>query len=438
MRIGYIVPEFPSQTHAFFWREVRALREEGHHVDLLSTTAPPTEACRHAFAEQARQETVYLNPPRATEVISALAAIRPQQAWSVSRYVVRCRPRSPQELAKLAGIGLCAIVLTSLARRRHWDHVHVHSCADAAHLGAMARLLGGPPYSLTLHGDLEVYGRNHAIKMAGAEFVSTVTRPLRDQVLAETGLRPGQVPVICMGVDVGRFAPLSRSEGRRPDDASIRLLTVARLNYAKGHVVALRAIRSVVDRGVDLRYTIAGTGDEQEAIVAEIERLGLGGRVDLVGTLSEAEVLDALLASDIFLLSSFGAGEAAPVAVMEAMSCEVPVIASIIGGTPDMITDGVDGLLVPQRDDNAIAEGIERLARSPETRRRLGRAARGTAVGKFDYRVNACLLVSEMAGSAERGAPGMSDPDPDLRTTVPPRQQPCPSGAPPANERGRS
>ena len=71
--IGYLVPEFPSQTHTFFWREICALRARGADVRLFSTRRPAPEACRHAFAEEAARETRYLVPPRAGRMASWLA-----------------------------------------------------------------------------------------------------------------------------------------------------------------------------------------------------------------------------------------------------------------------------------------------------------------------------------------------------------------------------
>jgi glycosyltransferase involved in cell wall biosynthesis len=85
--------------------------------------------------------------------------------------------------------------------------------------------------------------------------------------------------------------------------------------------------------------------------------------------------------------------EAAPVSVMEAMACGLPVIASIIGGTPDMITDGVDGLLIKQADEQGLADALMLQAKDPELRRRLGQAARERAVRAFDTRQTARRLL---------------------------------------------
>ena len=121
--------------------------------------------------------------------------------------------------------------------------------------------------------------------------------------------------------------------------------------------------------------------------------------VTLLGAVDEGVVLDLLHSSDALALTSINKGEAAPVAVMEAMSCGLVVICSIIGGTPDMITDGVDGHLVAQRGVAAITHATRQLATDPEQRAVMGRAARATALEKFDHHRNAALLYDEIKRS---------------------------------------
>src|SRR5205807_1839053 len=121
-------------------------------------------------------------------------------------------------------------------------------------------------------------------------------------------------------------------------------------------------------------------GPYRTEIEEEVRRLGLADRVTMTGTMSEEAVLKLLREVDAFVLPSVGLGEAAPVSVMEAMACGLPVVCTIIGGTPNMITHGVDGLLVPQADEQALADSIMLLARDPDARRRLGQAARQRAV----------------------------------------------------------
>ncbi|MGO9919128.1 MAG: glycosyltransferase [Isosphaeraceae bacterium] len=391
MRIVYLIPEFPAQTHAFFWREIRALRDHGVELRLVSTRRPIV-ACQHSWAPDAARETTYLFPPQPFSLVQS--ALFPKGFLIACRYSRDLRESSPKERLILGAAGyLAARRLNALCRRIGADHIHVHSCANAAHIVALGRQMGGPPYSLTLHGDMDVYGKNHASKMAGAAFVSVVTRPLQREVHSRVGLPLDRLPVISMGVDTMAFQP---GPAREAVPGRLELLTVARLHRNKGHCHALAAMRSLVDRGLDLHYTIAGAGPDRNLIEEKVRELELDSRVKLTGTIGEHQVLGLLRAADAFVLPSVAVGEAAPVAVMEAMSCGVPVVCSTIGGTPDMITDGVDGLLVAQRDEAGLARAFECLATDVALRGRISAAARARAQRDFDHRMLALRLLDEI------------------------------------------
>jgi colanic acid/amylovoran biosynthesis glycosyltransferase len=391
MRLGYLVPEFPSQTHVFFWREVEALRAQGIHVQILSTRAPAPSACRHAFAEEARRSTRYLFPPTPAALVEGVRHIA--AAPRVARYLAGLSARSPRERAKHVALAATALELVAVCRELGLDHVHIHSAADAAHLGALAFEWAGIPYSLTLHGDLEVYGQDHARKMKNAAFVSAVTRPLREQIVQQAGVPTERTPVIWMGVDVDRFQP-----GPPLSGTPLRLVTIARLNRQKGHTFALQAIQKCRSQGIAIEYTIAGAGDFSDQILEEVQARGLGDVVKMPGTLSEDEVLDLLRSSHAFVLPSIGLGEAAPVSVMEAMASGCVVVCSRIGGTPDMIRDGVDGYLVVQQDTDGLADAFLRIARRDERDDQMRLQARAQALAMFDHRAMAARLARALAG----------------------------------------
>ncbi len=380
-RLGYLIPEFPAQTHAFFWREAAALGALDVQVRWLSTRAPAPDACRHAFANEARRATHYVYPPRWGAALAYLLA-RPVRTARALTYIAGLRESSLRQRLRLLGLLACAADLAVACQRQPLDHLHVHSCADAAHLAALFRHLTGVPYSLTLHGDLPVYGRDHAAKMSAARFVSVVTADLQRQVVAQVGLPVERVPLVRMGVDTARFQP---APTRVHQAGRLRAVTVARLAECKGHRYALQAMRALVDAGVDMTYTIAGTGPDEHLIRADVQRHGLIERVRFAGTLDEAEVLALLQSADVFVLPSVGLGEAAPVAVMEAMACGTPTVCSIIGGTPELVTHGVDGLLVEQGDVAGLRAALGSLAASSVEHARLASAARATAIAAFDH-----------------------------------------------------
>jgi glycosyltransferase involved in cell wall biosynthesis len=383
MKIGMLIPEFPTQTHIFFWREILALRKLGVAVELVSTRKPK-EACPHDFGHDAALATHYVFPPALGLMRSSIGG---RGLGRVGRYIASL---SRSSRGKALAMAACAADLATFARRRGIDHIHVHSCADSSHVAAMSHLLTGLPYSIHVHGDLAVYGTDHAQKMAQAAFVAVAARPHMDQVVEQAGIPRDRVLRMIMGVDVSRSEVRPRSEAVGP----LHLASVSRLALCKGHVFALEAIRRLADSGVNVRYSIAGQGPDRPAIEADIARLRLGDRVSLVGPLSEDGVRSLLQTADAFLLTSVGLGEASPVAVMEAAACGVPSVCSRIGGTADMIRHGVDGMLVDQQDVEGITAAVRWLDEHRTALVEMGAAARRRAELEFDSAVLARNLVA--------------------------------------------
>lgn len=167
----------------------------------------------------------------------------------------------------------------------------------------------------------------------------------------------------------------------------VAVVTVANYRREKDHATLLHAARRIADAGAPVRFLVVGQGPLAAAVEARHRELGLAGTVELLGY--RADALDVLAAADLFALSS--THEGLPVALMEALVLGVPVVATAVGGVPDAVTSGVEGLLVPPRDPAALADAVLALAGNAEERRRMGEAAeaRGAA---FDIRVAATRL----------------------------------------------
>jgi glycosyltransferase involved in cell wall biosynthesis len=148
----------------------------------------------------------------------------------------------------------------------------------------------------------------------------------------------------------------------------------------------------------------------------EVRRESTAGRARLHfhGSLSAEEVRRRLAAGSLFTLPSHEEGQ--PIAILEAMAAGLPVVVTSIGANPDVVRDGVDGLLVAPRDPAALADALERLLRDPAERRRIGASARERAQDGFDRGVLRNRLLEEYAAAVRthRGLPHASEADPRI------------------------
>jgi glycosyltransferase involved in cell wall biosynthesis len=156
----------------------------------------------------------------------------------------------------------------------------------------------------------------------------------------------------------------------------VTVVSVGRLRAPKDFLTLVRAA-ALLEPG-SFRIRIAGDGPDRERLVAEIDRLGLAAAVDLLGTQPDVGAL--LDAADVFVLSS--TSEGLPMSVLEAMAAGLPVVASAVGGVPELV-DGETGALVAPADPGALAAALARLVGEPQLRERLGAAGRRRAEAEF-------------------------------------------------------
>jgi colanic acid/amylovoran biosynthesis glycosyltransferase len=192
------------------------------------------------------------------------------------------------------------------------------------------------------------------------------------------GLDPAKAMVIRPAVEPEMFRPAS---SRRANDGVFSVVTVGTLIWVKGHEWALQAIRRVADRGINVRFDIIGDGQGRQRVLYTIADLNLEDHVQWLGRLPPEEVLRHVQQADVFLLSSLSEGISN--AALEAMACGVPVVTTECGGMSEAVTDGVEGLVVPVRDAEAIAAALLKLASDSPMRQRMGKAARARVESEF-------------------------------------------------------
>jgi glycosyltransferase involved in cell wall biosynthesis len=410
-RIAYVVSWFPAITETFVLDELLELRAREADVEVLPLFGRRGGEV-HAGFGALRDRTHYHRTASWELVAAQLHWLRRRPVPFLRAWVAALAGNAPSRklLLRTPAVLVKAALLARRIEAMRVPHVHAHFATHPALAAWLVRELTGIGYSFTAHAhDLYVDRAMLAEKVRRADYVVTISefnRRLIEEACGEAAR--GKVHVVRCGVDLAAFAPASRRPPRVPTFAC-----VASLRPYKGHEVLLEAAALLSSGGLELRVVLVGDGERRRQIEARIARAGLGGVVSLRGALPHEEIPGVLAEATALVLPSVtardGQMEGIPVALMEAMAAGVPVVASRLSGIPELVRDGVSGLLVPERDPVALAAAMERLARDPALGARLAEGARRTVREDFDRARNVARLHALLSGAASSG-PASSAP----------------------------
>jgi glycosyltransferase involved in cell wall biosynthesis/protein-tyrosine-phosphatase len=294
--------------------------------------------------------------------------------------------------------------LVRFLRDHDFDLVHTHRNKDTV-LGTLAAKLAGVPHVVrTVHGLREPlkawqwakYCAYDALDKAAlwcfADRIIAVSWNMAE-ILGRSGYKPAAITPIHNGLDLRRVKPArSRDAVRRElgvDPGALLIGTVGRLSPVKGHADLLRAARLILEREPAARFLIVGGGPLHDELVALAAELGIERECIFAGP--RADVYDLMAALDIFVLPSLDEG--IPMAVLEAMALGRPVVATRVGGLPEIIREGETGLLVTPRRERELAEACLELASHPDRARAFGARARRVVEEEFSHETNGQALV---------------------------------------------
>ncbi len=244
----------------------------------------------------------------------------------------------------------------------------------------LAAKLAGIGYSITFHGWPVFFDAKYSRikeKVIGAQFTRAISYFCRSQLMMFSECE-GEAPfkVVHCGLNIERYIY------RPPRDKVERLFCVGRLSPEKGHFVLLKALKLLAEKGYRLKLGLAGNGPSKGRLEALAKELGLADQIDFFGFLNEDAIIKELQQSDLFVLPSFVEG--VPVSAMEAMAIGVPVIATNVAGTSELVENGKTGLLVRPSDSEALAEAVIKMMNDYEFRNRAAKLGRLKVEDEFD------------------------------------------------------
>lgn len=401
LRIGYLVNAYPATSHSFIRREIRALEDLGARVVRYSVRPAVDLVSAEDRDEQARTRVV-LGAGAAGLLLATLraAALRPLRFARALASALRLGWASHRGVARHLAYLAEACVLAGWTRRDGVEHLHAHFGTNPATVALLCRLLGGPPYSFTVHGP-EEFDKPEALGMAekirNAAFVIAVSSFGRSQLWRWARHDDwDKVKVVRCGL--GRDLIEARAT---PAPAAPRLLCVARLSEQKGHLLLLEAAARLAAEGRRFDLVLAGDGPLRGAIERLIRRHGLEKHVSITGWLSGERVREELVAARALVQPSFAEG--LPVVLMEALALGRPVVTTYVAGIPELVEPGVSGWLVPAGAVDELAAAMrEALEAAPARLDEMGRAGRRRVAERHDAAREAAVLATLFRDAAAR------------------------------------
>ncbi len=285
----------------------------------------------------------------------------------------------------------------NVARQRKASVIHAHWAIPTGPSAVLAARRLGVPSVITMHGG-DVYvnpeqGYDFPTRwyvrpplrwtLRHADALTAITEDCRQHAL-RAGAPAESIRLIFNGTDLRRFSPGENRQGVQQAGWGPHMIFACRQLFPrKGIRFLIQAAALLKPRFPDLKLVLAGDGFERPELVRLTQELGIGEDVTFLGWVPNSALPPYYRAAAVSVIPSLEEGFGIPAA--EAMGCEVPVVASDAGGLPEVVEDGVTGLVVPRGDVPALASAIGSLLEDPERRRQMGIAGRRRAAEHFDW-----------------------------------------------------
>jgi colanic acid/amylovoran biosynthesis glycosyltransferase len=387
--LAYLFERFPSFTQTFCYREIAELRRQGLKPPIFSIRRPVDEPAQN-WDQAIANEVEYL-PPDAQLIREVDTAARRRRLpdGAVRQMAEWGRKTDFLRLYQAAWLGPR---LQALGVR----HVHTHFAGLAARTAYWIDAFFGIGFSFTAHANDIFAPKPFEVslgKLIGAARAVVTVSDFGVRFLQENyPTDAAKLRRIYNGIDLARFRA-----AEFPDPQPM-IISIGRLIEKKGFEDLIQACRLLRERGLDFRCEIVGEGPLEGTLQAQIAAAGLTNTVVLTGPLAQAEIIERLARSALFVLPCVaekdGEMDNLPTVVMEAMAAHLPVVSTQVAGIPEMVVDEETGLLVPEHQPVALANAIERLVRDRAQARSLGEAGRRRAAQLFAIEKSAAELRS--------------------------------------------
>ncbi len=388
--LAYLVSQYPMLSMIFIIREVVQLRARGFHIDAASINAADraSEGLTQDEANESAQ-TYYIKPQGAKGALHAHWKTLTHNASGYLRglkLIVELGKTDLRDLFYNLMYFTEALMVGVWMQAKGQRHLHAHLGAQAATVAMYVKEVFGFGFSITVHGPDEFYdapGQYLTRKVESADFICCISNFARSQLMKLSAYEHWhKLEVSRLGVDPEVFKPRPFEE--KP--AVFEVICVGRLTPAKGQHILIDAMERLLQAGRNIRLRIVGDGPDRASLERHVHRLGRERDIIFEGAVNQDRIRDLYSRAHIFSMPSFAEG--IPVVLMESMAMEIPCVTTRITGIPELIRDGIDGLLVAPSSVEELAVALERLMDDPDLRQTLGKNGRKRVVEEYDLSKN--------------------------------------------------
>ena len=399
MKIGYIISRFPSVFQPWIAQELLATYESGFDIKIFSLKKPAYKI-DHQAAKLLLDKIYYTPLILSFPVIYStfiLLMTNPMLFFHCVFTTIKGYYKDKRNLIKSIAILPKTFHYALIIKNSGITHIHAHWATIPALSALLISKISNIPFSITCHA-IDIFDETTMLeaKIKAAKFIVTCTQYNKSH-LTETypTIDSKKIHVNYHGKDLSKV----RRRGRNNSN-HINVLSVGRLSESKGYRYLLEAMRDLRHKhDLDVRCLIIGDGPSRKMIEDMVIEYGLENAVTLTGALSHEEVLDYYDKADIFVLAMVANPDVGyphrgiPNVIAEAMAMEIPVITTKMPAIDELVEDGKNGILVEEKNSQAICEAIKQLSASKEARERMGSKGRETVEKLFDINTTIVELV---------------------------------------------
>lgn len=399
-RIAVVLKGYPRLSETFIAQEILELERAGFDLSIISLRHP-TDKHTHPVHAEIKAPKYYL-----PEYIY-------QELFRVWWAKVNCAFKSG--FWKALPVFLKDLVRDPTANRiRRWgqamvlsheyagncDHIYAHFLHTPCSVARYAALISGKSFSISAHAK-DIWTSPEwemREKLKDCDWLVTCTEGGADYL--KTLAPDGRVHLVYHGLDLSRF-PSPENNPSKNDGSSrsktVKLVTVGRAVAKKGIDTLLHAL-ALLPKDINWHWTHIGGGPLKGDLETLALKLGIHDRCDFKGALPQSEVLETYKKSDLFILPSrideTGDRDGLPNVIVEAQSQGKAVISTSISGIPELIQDGINGILIQPDKINDLAKAIEKLSRNPKTRNQMGKLGEEKVRSHFSHKQTIGDIVS--------------------------------------------